>query len=65
MVWENAAHSENHNDVEPCLAEQAAKEVAVPNAQQPNPPSQRCSQPIKSRCVNEGFEYIAGASRIS
>jgi len=44
MAWENAVLSDNQNDVEACLAEQAANEADILHAQQPNPPPRRCSQ---------------------
>src|SRR6267378_8132023 len=68
MAWENAVHSENQNDVEACLAEQAANEADIPTCATAEYSSAalfssvtyRGRQAIKSKGVNDG---IVGASR--
>jgi formate hydrogenlyase transcriptional activator len=71
MEWKNAVHSKNQNDVEACLAEQAANKADLPTRATVDSTSAalfasltcRGRQAIKSRGVNDGFEYIVGASR--
>ncbi len=71
MAFENAVHSENQNDVEPCLTKQAAYEAAIPTATAAASTSSGLLSTVASRnrqvmngsTVNDGFEGIVGASR--
>src|SRR5712675_2071557 len=70
MALENVVLSANHNDVEACLVERAANEADIPTSSAAESPSEalfssvRCRgrQAIKTKGVNDGFEYIIGAS---
>ncbi len=70
MALENVVLSANQNDVEACLAERAANEADIPTSSAAESPSEalfssvRCRgrQAIKTKGVNDGFEYIIGAS---
>jgi len=70
MALENVVLSANQNDVEACLAERAANEADIPTRAAAESTSAalfsivRCkdSQAINSKGVNDGFEYIIGAS---
>jgi formate hydrogenlyase transcriptional activator len=69
MAWGNVVLSENQNDVEACLAEQAY-EADIPRRGTAESTSSalfatlasRGSQTIKSKSANDGFEGIVGAS---
>jgi len=69
MAWENAVHSENQNDVEACLAEQAANEADIPtrataeytSAALFSSVTYRGRQAIKSKGVNDGIVGASGA----
>src|SRR5467141_2199568 len=69
MAWENAILSENQNDVEPCLAEQAAYEAGVTTHETAESTSSALFSPVASRGrqamngkgVNDDFEEIIGA----
>jgi len=69
MAWENAILSENQNDVEPCLAEQAAYEAGVTKHATAESTSSALFSPVASRGrqamngkgVNDDFEEIIGA----
>src|SRR6266481_2665916 len=71
MAFENAVHSENQNDVEPCLTKQAAYEAAIPTATAAASTSSGLLSTVASRgrevmngnTLNDGFEDIVGASR--
>jgi formate hydrogenlyase transcriptional activator len=70
MPCENAVLSANRNDVEPCLIEQTAYEVAIPTPSAATSTSSfllstvasKGLQAIKSKSLNAGFENIIGAS---
>src|SRR6266851_6040477 len=70
MVSENVVLSANQSDVEACLAERAANEADMPTRAAAESTSValfsnvrcRSRQAIKSEGVNDGFEYIVGAS---
>jgi formate hydrogenlyase transcriptional activator len=70
MAWENVVHSENQNDIEACLAGQAPSEADIParataesiSAVLFSGVTSRGRQTIKGKGVNDGFEYIVGAS---
>src|SRR5258707_2836831 len=49
MAWENAILSENQNDVEPCLAEQAAYEAGVTKHATAESTSSALFSPVASR----------------
>ena len=69
MAWENAILSENQNDVEPCLAEQAAYEAGVTTHATAestcsalfSPVASRGRQAMNGKGVNDDFEEIIGA----
>ncbi len=70
MASENVVLSANQSDVEACLAERAANEADMPTRAAAESTSAalfsnvRCRrrQAIKTKGVNDGFEYIVGAS---
>ena len=69
MAWENAILSVNQNDVEPCLAEQAAYEAGITTRATAVSTSSALFSPVASRGrramngkgVNDDFEEIIGA----
>ena len=69
MAWENAILSENQNNVEPCLAEQAAYEAGITTRATAestssalfSPVASRGRQAMKGKGVNDDFEEIIGA----
>jgi len=69
MAWENAILSENQNDVETCLAEQAAYEAGITTRATAestssalfSPVASRGRQAMKGKGVNDDFEEIIGA----
>jgi len=69
MAWENAILSENQNDVEPCLAEQAAYEAGITTRATAvstssalfSPVASRGRQAMNGKGVNDDFEEIIGA----
>ena len=73
MAWENAILSENQNDVEPCLAGQAAYQAAYEvgittrataestSSALFSPVASRGRQAMKGKGVNDDFEEIIGA----
>src|SRR5258707_15268238 len=70
MAWGNVVLTENLNDVEPCLAEQAyeADIPALGTAESTSSAlfstvASRGHQAMKGKTANEGFEGIVGASR--
>jgi formate hydrogenlyase transcriptional activator len=70
MAWENAILSVNQNDVEPCLAEQAAYEAGITTRATAvstssalfSPVASRGRHAMKGKDVSDGFEEIIGAS---
>jgi formate hydrogenlyase transcriptional activator len=70
MAWENAVLSENQNDIEACLARQAAYKAGIPARATAESTTSalfssvasRGSQAMKGTDVNDGFEEIIGAS---
>src|SRR5260370_24003132 len=70
MASENVVLSANQSDVEACLAERAANEADMPTRAAAESTSAalfsnvrcRSRQAIKTEGVNDGFEYIVGAS---
>ena len=66
MAWENAVHSEYQDDVAACLAEQGGNEADIPKRAKSGSAalfSRRGRQAIKSKDMNDSFEYIIGTSR--
>jgi formate hydrogenlyase transcriptional activator len=70
MAWENAVLSENQNDIEACLARQAAYKAGIPTLATAESTSSTLFSSVASRGrqemedtgVNNGFEAIIGAS---
>jgi len=70
MAWENAILSVNQNDVEACLAEQAAYEAGITTRATAistssalfSPVASRGRHAMKGKGVSDGFEEIIGAS---
>jgi formate hydrogenlyase transcriptional activator len=70
MAWENAVLSENQNDIEACLARQAAYKAGIPTRATAESPSSASFSSVASRGrratkvtgVNDGFEEMIGAS---
>jgi len=70
MIWGNATLSQNHTDVEACLAEpEFAADIRRLSTDEPTSPSLFSStrsggtQGINARVPNDGFEHIVGSSR--
>jgi formate hydrogenlyase transcriptional activator len=69
MALENVVHSENQNDVEPCLTKQAAYETAIPTPAAAaftssgllSTVASRGREAIKGKRLNGSFENIIGA----
>jgi len=69
MALENAVHSENQNDAEPCLTKQAAYEAAIPTPAAAASTSSgllstvasRGREAINGKRLNGSFENIIGA----
>jgi transcriptional regulator with GAF, ATPase, and Fis domain len=69
MAWGNVVLSENQNDVEACLAEQAYEaDIPTPGTAESTPlallptVASRGSQTITGKTANDGFEGIVGAN---